>query len=76
MLAAEVEKQLNLPAPTVGMDPDPYTGYDRNKHNMPYTLVNIYTWFWTTSPWALSSLAKPARVQWLRCPGVLPHWRT
>lgn len=52
VLAAEVEKQLNLPAPTVGMDPDPYTGYDPNKHNMPYTLVNIYTWFWDKAGFA------------------------
>ena len=52
VLAAEVEKQLNLPAPTVGMDPNPYTGYDPNKHNMPYTLVNIYTWFWDRAGFA------------------------
>lgn len=52
VLAAQVEKQLNLPAPTVGMDPDPYTGYDANKHNMPYTLVNIYTWFWDKAGFA------------------------
>lgn len=52
VLAAEVVKQLNLPAPTVGMDPDPYTGYDSNKHNMPYTLVNIFTWFWDKAGFA------------------------
>ena len=52
VLAAQVERQLNLPVPTVGMDPDPYTGYDSNKHNMPYTLVNIFTWFWDKAGFA------------------------
>jgi len=52
VLAAQVERQLNLPVPTVGMDPDPYTGYDSNKHNMPYTLVNVYTWFWDKAGFA------------------------
>lgn len=52
MLAAQVVKQLVLPTPTVGMDPDPCTGYDANKHNMPYTLVNIYTWFWDKAGFA------------------------
>jgi len=52
VLAAQVERQLNLPVPTVGMDPDPYTGYDSNKHNSPYTLVNIFTWFWDKAGFA------------------------
>ena len=30
----------------------------------------------TTSPWRLSSATKARRLQWLRCPGVLPRSRT